>query len=128
MFKIANHILKQKFILIQLLELLLIPIDIICYIYNSYSTGRSKYWFGNFTVELRRRYNAIYVYPWSIRNYLLHRLGVTLMDPFGRFFKNHFIKHEYISPKGALQYLHTLNPIFYFTVRRYLISKKCFSK
>lgn len=123
---VLKHGLKRHNIILQILELFLLPIDIIAGLYEGYRKGHWKYGFGNFTCELRHRYCATMVYPWSIRNYLLHRLGVTIMDPVGKHMKMFYAKggFDYRSPSdiwsSATQYLHSFNPVVRKIAREYI--------
>jgi hypothetical protein len=118
--------MKQNTIIIQIFECILIPLDILKAFYKGYREGRWKHGFGNATVELRRRYSATFVYPWSVRNYFLHRLGVTLMDPFGKHMKMWYGEggFKYRSPNAIYtsetQYLHSWNPNVRKIIRKYI--------
>lgn len=124
---VVKHQLKQKSIFFQILELFLLPIDIFLCYYKGIKDGGLKYGFGNATIEMRRRYIATLVYPWSIRNYILHVLGVTLMDPFGKHMKmyydvNGFEWKHHLSTiySGTTQYLHSMNPKVRKIIKKYL--------
>lgn len=107
---VDHHQYRPWPIIFQLFECLLLPYDIIRYLVSAYKSGGKEHGFGNFTVELRRRYGATLVYAWSIRNYFLHRLGVTLMDWNAEFFEEHYIEHEFGNANSARQYIHHFNP------------------
>ena len=78
--------MKQRNILLQIIELIMIPFDLLGAIIKGFREGGLKYGRGNFTVACRHRHGAIYVYRPSLRNYILHVIGVFFMDPFGRYF------------------------------------------
>jgi hypothetical protein len=126
---VNRHNLKPLPIILQVFELFFLPFDIIGAFYRGYSNGGRKHGFGNATVELRRRYCATYVYSWSIRNFILHVLGVTLMDPFGRSMITWYGVNGFAyrgGPRGGYigssetQYLHSLNPFVRRTIKTYI--------
>jgi hypothetical protein len=124
---VTKHPLKRRSIVFQILELFLLPFDIVRSLHNAYNMGGHKYGWGNFSIELRRRYWAIRVHPWSIRNYILHRIGVTIMDPFGKHVKIWYSKDtgfNYKSPSNiydsSTQYLHHFNPFVRKIVKQYI--------
>lgn len=98
-----NHRLKEKHIIIQLIECLLIPIDIIKAFISGYNTGKLKAGYGNTTCALRRPFNAICVYPWSLRNYILFRIGVTMS-------KYDYEERPWINKDTYKQFIYSFNP------------------
>jgi hypothetical protein len=113
-YSIVKHHLKQKHITIQIIECVLIPIDIIVAICKTiYKLGVNQLWL-NLSYELRRNYIATHVFAASIRNMILHRIGITISDPTGKAYNQMLTNNKY--PQKYItsvekQYLHHLNPV-----------------
>lgn len=96
---------KSKPIIFQMLEVLLVPLDIIVCFIEGYKDGKLRYCMHNTFVNMSRKYGASYVIPWSLRNLITYSLAQTFSDITGR-----YLDYKFVSKYIVKNYTYHLNP------------------
>jgi uncharacterized protein YlbG (UPF0298 family) len=107
---------KSKPIIVQMLEVLLVPFDIIVCFIEGYIEGKLQYCMHNTFVNMSRKYGATYVIPWSLRNLITYSLAQTFSDITGK-----LLDYKFVSKEVVKNYTYHLNPLVRNRAKKILI-------